>query len=89
MPVTVKRVEEISLMQEMPEKAAVDAAAAVNGFRREKHALICREADATHVLSQKNHNAKMLMLAELLRMGFSREAAERVLNVKIDPEETL
>jgi hypothetical protein len=35
---------------------------------------------------RNNHHAKMLMAQELLQMGFSREAASRILNIRFSHE---
>ena len=92
MVVSEKRAEEVSGDQPLraPEQGAGDADPPVNRSGREKQVLICsRESGVTMAFSRKNHRAKMQMAEELLRMGFSREAASRILNVNLDHEETL
>jgi len=92
MTVSEKRSEEVSGDQPLgePEQGAGDADPPVNRSGREKQMPICnRESDVTTAFSRKNHRAKMQMAEELLRMGFSREAASRILNVNLDHGETL
>ena len=92
MTVSEERAETLSGDQPLgePAQGAGDAAPPEKTFGREKQMPICnRESDVTMAFSRKNHRAKMRMAEELLRMGFSRETASRILNVNLDHEETL
>lgn len=92
MAISNKRVGDVSGDQPsaVAEQDIDGAETAVKRSGREKQVLICnRESDVTMAFSRKNHRAKMQMAEELLRMGFSREAASRILNVNLDHEETL
>lgn len=92
MTVSEKRADEVFGGQPLgePEQGAGDAEPSVKRSGREKQMLICnREPDVTMAFSRKNHRAKVQMAEELLRMGFSREAASRILNVNLDHEKTL
>lgn len=47
------------------------------------------DADPVEALRLKNRQVKIQMSKELVRMGFSREAAARILNMDFDREETV
>lgn len=52
-----------------------------------KEAEMCtRKPNISRALFRNNHRAKLSMAEELIRMGFSREAAGRVLNLDLYQE---